>query len=62
MDRALNPEVPDPEDYDYYLELGLVKPVAGNLKLNYQRIYGTYVSGPVVSEGPVNQIGVRWAF
>ena len=62
MDHALNPGVPEPEDYDYYLELGLVKPVVGSLKLNYQRVYGTFVSGPVVREGPVNQIGFRWAF
>ena len=41
------------EDYDYYLELSLVKPVYRSLSLNYQRIYGTFVGEPI------NQFGVR---
>jgi len=44
------------EDYDYYLEFGLVKPVWKKLSVNYQRIHGTFVSDPV------NQFGVRWRF
>ncbi len=39
--------------YDYYLELSLVKPLTSHLSLNYQRIYGTFVSGPI------NQFGLR---
>ncbi len=41
------------EDYDYYLELSIVKPVYKSVSLNYQRIYGTFVSEPI------NQVGVR---
>jgi hypothetical protein len=41
------------KDYDYYLELSIVKPITRRLSLNYQRIYGTFVSKPV------NQIGLR---
>ena len=41
------------EDHDYYLELSLVKPVYRSLSLNYQRIYGTFVTEPV------NQFGIR---
>jgi hypothetical protein len=44
------------EDRDYYLELGLVKPVWKNLSANYQRIHGTFISDPV------NQFGLRWSF
>lgn len=41
------------KNYDYYLELSIVKPITKRLSLNYQRIYGTFVSKPV------NQIGLR---
>lgn len=41
---------------DYYLEIGLVKPVWRDLSVNYQRIHGTFV------DEPVNQFGVRWSF
>jgi len=41
------------EDYDYYIELSLVKPITSRLSVNYQRIYGTFVTKPV------NQIGLR---
>lgn len=41
------------EDYDYYLELSVVKPVYKSLSVNYQRIYGTFVTEPI------NQFGVR---
>ncbi len=41
------------EDHDYYIELSLVKPVYKSLSVNYQRIYGTFASGPI------NQIGLR---
>lgn len=43
-------------DYDYYIELSLVKPVYKSLSLNYQRIYGTY------EDRPINQFGVRLSF
>jgi hypothetical protein len=39
--------------YDYYIELSLVKPVYKSLSINYQRIYGTFVNGPI------NQFGIR---
>lgn len=41
------------EEHDYYLELSLVKPVYKSLSINYQRIYGTFVSEPI------NQFGIR---
>jgi len=41
------------EDYDYYLELSLVKPVYKSLSVNYQRIYGTFY------DEPINQFGLR---
>ena len=44
------------EDRDYYLEIGLVKPVWKKLSVNYQRIHGTFIADPV------NQFGVRWSF
>jgi hypothetical protein len=46
-------DVFDEYDYDYYIEFSLVKPVYKTLSLNYQRIYGTFASGPV------NQFGIR---
>jgi hypothetical protein len=39
--------------YDYYIEIGIVKPIWKKLSLNYQRIYGTFV------EKPINQFGLR---
>lgn len=44
------------KDSDYYLEIGLVKPVWRDLSVNYQRIHGTFMAEPV------NQFGVRWSF
>jgi hypothetical protein len=41
------------QDYDYYLEVSLVKSITSNLSLNYQRIYGTFISEPI------NQFGLR---
>ena len=41
---------------DYYMEIGLVKPVFKNFKLNYQRIHGTFVNKPI------NQVGIRFSF
>jgi hypothetical protein len=48
-----NWEMTPGENYDYYLEFSLVKPVYKNLSLNYQRIYGTFV------DKPINQWGLR---
>ncbi|MEE9554705.1 MAG: hypothetical protein V3W18_10450 [candidate division Zixibacteria bacterium] len=44
------------EDSDYYIEIGLVKPVWKKLSANYQRVHGTFIGDPV------NQLGVRWSF
>jgi len=44
------------DDWDYYLEIGLLKPLVGGLSINYQRVEGTFVSEPT------NQIGLRWTF
>ena len=41
------------EDYDYYMELSLVKPIYKSFSLNYQRIYGTFC------DEPINQFGLR---
>jgi len=41
------------QDYDYYIEVGIVKEITPHLSVNYQRIYGTFVSEPV------NQFGLR---
>ena len=46
-------EGPGRKNYDYYFELSLVKPLTKRLSLNYQRIYGTFISKPV------NQFGLR---
>jgi hypothetical protein len=43
----------DDEAYDYYIEIGFVKQIVPRISLNYQRIYGTFVSEPV------NQLGIR---
>jgi hypothetical protein len=43
-------------DTDYYLEIGIVKPVLDKISLNYQRVHGTFV------DKPVNQIGIRYSF
>jgi len=40
-------------NYDYYIEVGVVKTVWKRLSLNYQRIYGTFV------DEPINQFGIR---
>lgn len=42
------------EDYDYYIEVGVVKPIWKNFSLNYQRVYGTFI------DDPVNQWGIRF--
>lgn len=44
------------KDDDYYIEVGIVKPVWKKLSANYQRIHGTFI------EDPINQFGVRWSF
>lgn len=41
---------------DYYLELGIVKPVISKFAVNYQRIHGTFI------DNPINQIGFRYSF
>lgn len=41
------------KDYDYYMELSLVKSLTSKLSVNYQRIYGTFV------QEPINQLGLR---
>jgi len=43
-------------NHDYYMEIGIVKPVWKKVSANYQRIYGTFV------DKPINQIGVRYSF
>ena len=45
-----------PNRWDYYMELGIVKPIVGRLSINYQHIKGTFVVEPV------HQIGFRWRF
>jgi len=48
----------DQRDYyrDHYIELSLVKPVAYNFSLNYQRVISTF------EDKPINQFGIRLAF
>ena len=41
------------EDYDYYIELSIVKPISGLLSFNYQQIHGTFMGGMI------HQFGVR---
>jgi len=41
---------------DYYMEIGIVKPVWNKMSLNYQRIYGTFI------DKPINQVGFRYRF
>ncbi|MCP4582958.1 MAG: hypothetical protein GY839_15215 [candidate division Zixibacteria bacterium] len=41
---------------DYYIEMGIVKPVWKKVSANYQRIYGTFI------DKPINQVGVRYSF
>jgi hypothetical protein len=41
---------------EYYLELGIVKPVWEKFSVNYQRIHGTFVADPI------NQVGFRYSF
>jgi hypothetical protein len=41
---------------DYYMEIGVVKPVYKGVSLNFQRIYGTFILEEV------NQIGIRISF
>jgi hypothetical protein len=41
---------------DYYMEIGIVKPILEKISLNYQRVYGTFI------DKPVNQIGIRYSF
>ncbi len=52
VNRHLNPGHPT----DYYLEVGVLKYVAGKWAVNYQRVHGTFVGKPI------NQIGVRYSF
>lgn len=42
--------------YDYYMELGVVKPVVSSLSINYQRVISTF------ENKPVNQFGLRFSF
>ncbi|HDS01399.1 MAG TPA: hypothetical protein ENO22_03405 [candidate division Zixibacteria bacterium] len=42
-------------NYDYYIEVGVVKKVWRNLSFNYQRIHGSFV------DEPINQFGIRLA-
>ncbi len=42
--------------WDYYLEVGIVKPLFSGLSVNYQRVEGTFVTEPT------NQVGLRWTF
>jgi hypothetical protein len=42
--------------YDYYMELGVVKPVVSSLSVNYQRVISTF------ENKPVNQFGLRFSF
>lgn len=51
-----NRELTEGTTRDYYLEVGLVKPVWRRLSANYQRVHGTFV------DEPVNQFGIRWSF
>jgi len=44
------------ENYDYYIELSLVKPVLKNLSLNYQRIIAKF------EDESINQFGIRFSF
>jgi hypothetical protein len=39
------------EEFDYYLEAGIVKPLRGGLKVNVQRIHGTFVPEPINQSG-----------
>ncbi|MBU1319908.1 MAG: hypothetical protein KKG33_12180 [candidate division Zixibacteria bacterium] len=48
-----NWDMTEGQDYDYYIELSLVKNITSKLSFNYQRIYGTFVTEPV------NQFGLR---
>ena len=41
---------------DYYVEMGIVKPVFKRFSLNVQRIYGTFVCREI------NQVGFRFSF
>ncbi len=43
-------------DWDYYLEVGVLKPLFGGLSVNYQRVEGTFLTTPA------NQVGLRWTF
>jgi hypothetical protein len=49
----LNWNMSEGEDFDYYIEIGLVKQLTGKLSVNYQRIHGTFVPKPI------NQVGLR---
>ena len=44
------------ENYDYYIELSLVKPIKWGLSVNVQRIEATF------EDRGINQIGVRFSF
>ena len=41
--------------WDYYIEMGIVKPIIGGLSVNYQRI-------AMDGADPTNQVGLRWTF
>jgi hypothetical protein len=44
------------KNYDYYMELGIVKSVVSRLSINYQRVISTF------ENKPVNQFGLRLSF
>lgn len=52
FNRKLN----EGQETDYYIEIGLVKPIWKRLSANYQRVEGTFVSEPF------SQFGLRWSF
>ncbi|MBN2227187.1 MAG: hypothetical protein JW763_07460 [candidate division Zixibacteria bacterium] len=44
------------ENYDYYIELSLVKPITWGLSFNIQRIEATF------EDRGINQVGLRFSF
>nr|MBN2277788.1 hypothetical protein [candidate division Zixibacteria bacterium] len=48
----------DQRDYfrDHYIELSLVKPIAGHIAINYQRVISTF------ENDSINQVGLRISF
>ncbi len=44
------------ENYDYYIELSLVKPVLKNVSINIQRVIAKF------EDDSINQFGIRFSF